>query len=239
MNRLWQHLFGEGIVTTIDNFGRSGAAPSHPELLDWLATEFISSGWRIKPLIKLMMMSSAYRQASYRQASHRAPAKSSIDPETVDPGNRLLWHARLRRLESEVIRDTVLSVSGKIDLTMGGKPVPLDYRADGMVQVAQKDLPAPTSQFRRSLYMFTRRNYNLTLLAAFDQPVMNGNCPQRTSSSVVLQSLAMLNDSFILEQAEYFRESCGERRRTCRTDRQGIPNRTCAETVTEGNGLEQ
>ena len=204
VNRLWQHLFGEGIVPTTDNFGRSGVAPSHPELLDWLATEFISSGWRIKPLIKLMMTSSAYRQASYRLAAHHAPGKSSIDPETVDPGNRLLWHARLRRLESEVIRDAVLSVSGKIDLTMGGKPVPLDYRADGMVQVAQKDLPTPASQFRRSLYLFTRRNYNLTLLSAFDQPVMNGNCPQRTSSSVVLQSLAMLNDSFILEQAEYF-----------------------------------
>jgi hypothetical protein len=199
VNRVWMHLFGEGIVPTVDNFGRSGLPPTNPELLDWLATEFMHSGWRIKPLIRLMMMSSAYRQAS-----HRSPASEGIDPQSVDPGNQLLWHARLRRLESEDVRDAVLAASGKLDLTMGGKPVALDYGADGMVQVAKKDLPTSTSQWRRSLYLFTRRNYNLSLLMAFDQPVMSGNCPRRMSSSVVLQSLAMLNDSFILEQAEYF-----------------------------------
>jgi hypothetical protein len=205
VNRVWMHLFGEGIVPTVDNFGRSGMPPVNPELLDWLATDFMSSGWRIKPLIRLMMMSSAYQQASWG-----GPAIETATAESVDPGNRLLWHARLRRLESEDIRDAVLATSGKLDLTMGGKPVPLDYEADGMVQVAKKDLPTPTSQWRRSLYLFTRRNYNLSLLIAFDQPVMNGNCPRRTTSSVVLQSLAMLNDSFILEQAEYFANRLNE-----------------------------
>jgi hypothetical protein len=199
VNRVWMNLFGEGIVPTVDNFGRSGLPPVNPELLDWLATDFIHSGWRIKPLIRLMMMSSAYRQASWR-----SPKENSTAAESIDPGNRLLWHARLRRLESEEIRDAVLATSGKLDLTMGGKPVPLDYGADGMVQVAKKDLPTPTSQWRRSLYLFTRRNYNLSFLVAFDQPMMSGNCPRRTASSVVLQSLAMLNDSFLIEQAEYF-----------------------------------
>jgi hypothetical protein len=198
VNRVWMHLFGEAIVPTVDNFGRSGLPPTNPELLDWLATEFMNSGWRIKPLIRRMMMSSAYRQASWRGPNETSAA------EAIDPANRLLWHARLRRLESEEIRDEVLAASGKLDLTMGGKPVSLDYGADGMVQVAKKDLPTPTSQWRRSLYLFTRRNYNLSLLVAFDQPMMNGNCTRRTASSVVLQSLAMLNDSFILEQAEYF-----------------------------------
>src|SRR5258708_16617869 len=89
---------------------------------------------------------------------------------------------------------------------MGGRAVPWEYEAYGMVKVAQKDLPSPASQWRRSLYLFTRRNYNLSLLTAFDQPVMNGNCPQRTVSSVVLQSLAMLNDSFMIEQAGYIAE---------------------------------
>jgi hypothetical protein len=198
VNRIWMHLTGEGIVPTVDNFGRSGVPPSHPELLDWLATEFMQSGWHVKPLIRLVMMSSAYRQSSARP-----PLRNQIDSETIDPANRLLWHARLRRLDAEEIRDAVLSTSGKLDPSIGGPPVPLEYEADGMVKVAQKDLPSPASQWRRSLYLFTRRNYNLSLLTAFDEPVMNGNCPQRTASAVVLQSLAMLNDSFVIEQAGY------------------------------------
>lgn len=200
VNRVWQHLYGEGIVATADNFGRSGSAPTHPELLEWLAGGFIDSGWRIKPLIRLMMTASAYRQAS---APERKKARGGPDPETIDPANALLWRARLRRLEAEVIRDAVLAVSGKLNREIGGEPVPLAYNPDGMVRV-KNSLSDQASQWRRSLYLFTRRNYNLSLLSAFDHPVMNGNCVERNHSAVVLQSLAMMNDKFVVEQAEHF-----------------------------------
>jgi hypothetical protein len=196
VNRVWQHLFGEGIVATLDNFGNSGARPTHAELLDWLATEFMSSGWRIKPLIKLMMTSSVYRQASFREDSAKA-AK-------VDPGNQLLWRMRIRRLESEAIRDSILASSGKLNGSIGGPSVRLEYQPDGMVVVSEKQLTDPSSQWRRSLYMFTRRNYNLTLLSTFDHPVMSTNCVRRTASSVVPQSLSLLNDHFIMEHADHF-----------------------------------
>ena len=196
VNRIWQHLFGEGIVATLDNFGNSGARPTHAELLDWLATEFINSGWRIKPLIKLMMTSSAYRQASFREDSANAVK--------VDPGNQLLWRMRIRRLESEAIRDSILACSGKLNDSIGGPSVRLEYEPDGMVVVSKKQLTELSSEWRRSLYLFSRRNYNLTLLSTFDQPVMSTNCVRRTTSSVVPQSLSLLNDHFIIEQADYF-----------------------------------
>jgi hypothetical protein len=196
VNRVWQHLFGEGIVATLDNFGNSGARPTNPELLDWLATDFMSSGWRIKPLIKLMMTSSVYRQASFRE--------DSTEAAKVDPGNQLLWRMRIRRLESEAIRDSILACSGKLNGSIGGPSVRLEYQPDGMVVVSKKQLTDPSSEWRRSLYLFTRRNYNLTLLSTFDQPVMSTNCVRRTTSSVVPQSLSLLNDHFIMEQADYF-----------------------------------
>jgi len=196
VNRLWQHLFGEGIVATLDNFGNSGTRPTHAELLDWLATEFMNSGWRIKPLIKLMMTSSVYRQASFREDSAYAVK--------VDPENQLLWRMRIRRLESEAIRDSILACSGKLNASIGGPSVRLEYEPDGMVVVSKKQLTEPSSEWRRSLYLFSRRNYNLTLLSTFDQPVMSTNCVRRTTSSVVPQSLSLLNDHFIMEQADYF-----------------------------------
>jgi hypothetical protein len=196
VNRVWQHLFGEGIVATLDNFGNSGARPTHAELLDWLATEFMDSGWRIKPLIKLMMTSSVYRQASFRE--------DSAEAAKIDPGNQLLWRMRIRRLESEAIRDSILACSGKLNDSMGGPSTRLEYEPDGMVVVSKKQLTDPSREWRRSLYLFSRRNYNLTLLSTFDQPVMSTNCVRRTTSSVVPQSLSLLNDHFIMEQADYF-----------------------------------
>src|SRR5262249_29442673 len=113
VNRLWQHLFGKGLVPSAGNFGRSGQPPTHPELLEWLGSEFARSGWRIKPMLKLLMTSNAYRQASRSPSTatageRRSAAERSHDPEAVDPGNRLLWRMRLRRLEAEVIRDALL-----------------------------------------------------------------------------------------------------------------------------------
>jgi hypothetical protein len=203
VNRVWQHHFGEGIVATPDNFGHLGSRPTHPELLDWLATEFVRNGWKMKELHRLIVTSTVYRQASVRESTTET---SRVNPNEVDPGNQLLWKMRLRRLESEVIRDSVLAVSGKLDGTLGGPPTPIEPKADGLVVVAAQGLPSPTAGFRRSIYLVARRNYNLTLLSVFDQPVMATNCTRRISSAVPLQSLTLLNDAFMLEQADHFAE---------------------------------
>jgi hypothetical protein len=129
------------------------------------------------------MTSRVYRQASYRKDADRALK--------IDPGNQLLWRMRSRRLESEVIRDSILATSGKLNRSIGGPSVRLEYQPDGMVVVSKQHLADPADQWRRSLYMFTRRNYNLTMLSAFDQPVMSTNCVRRVSSSVVPQSLTL------------------------------------------------
>jgi hypothetical protein len=197
VNRVWQHLFGQGIVATPDNFGRLGEPPTHPELLEWLSSEFVRGGWRIKPLIRLMMGSTAYRQAA------RAGANDSRF-RAVDPDNQLLWHFRLRRLDSEVIRDAILAVSGKLDRTMGGPPVPQEARPDGLVVVSEKGIASPAAKHRRSVYLVTRRKYPLTVLRVFDQPTVATNCTRRDASAVPLQSLTMLNDPFVQEQAEHF-----------------------------------
>jgi hypothetical protein len=200
VNRVWQQYFGEGIVATPDNFGRSGARPTHPELLDWLATEFVRGGWGLKQLHRLILTSTVYRQAS----ASPLPAAGGADPRQVDPGNQLLWRMRLRRVEAEVVRDSVLAISGRLDRTPGGPPVPIETRKDGMVVVAGKGLASPTAADRRSLYLLARRNYQLSLLNVFDQPVMSTNCTRRSPSTVPLQALTFLNDAFILEQAEHF-----------------------------------
>jgi hypothetical protein len=194
VNRVWQNHFGEGIVATPDNFGHLGARPTHPELLDWLATEFVRTGWKMKGLHRLIVLSSVYRQTS----SHNPQGVA------VDPGNQLLWRMRLRRLESEAVRDAVLTVSGKLDRTAGGPPVPIEPQPDGMVVIPANGLPTPTAAWLRSLYLFARRNYNVTLLSVFDQPVMATNCTRRIHSAVPLQSLTLLNDAVMLEQARYF-----------------------------------
>jgi len=212
VNRIWSHLFGQGIVKSTGNFGRSGAPPTHQELLEWLANEFIAGEWRMKPMIRRMVLSSAYRQSSRPDATPIGAATAAVgngieisaNPEVIDPANDLLWRMRLRRLESEIIRDAVLAVSGKLDLSAGGPSVPLNPMPDGMVVIDQKNLPTPTSPNRRSVYLLARRTYNLSLLDVFDQPVINTNCTERTTTSVVLQSLMMQNDAFILDQAEQF-----------------------------------
>jgi hypothetical protein len=196
VNRLWQHLFGQGLVPSPENFGRSGEPPTHPELLEWMASEFAQSGWRVKPMLKLLMTSTAYRQSS-----RSSPAAGG---EAADPGNRLLGRMRLRRLEAEAIRDALLAVSGRLDRTVGGPPVLVRPRPDGLVEVDSK--AAPPASGRRSVYLLSRRSYNLSLLTVFDQPLVAHNCPCRDVSAVPLQSLAMLNDAFVAEQARHFAE---------------------------------
>src|SRR5262245_15537443 len=193
VNRIWQHLFGEGIVTTPENFGLSGTPPTHPELLEWLASEFAQQGWRIKPLIKLMMTSTAYRQSS-------RPAKSA-QAERVDPANELLWKMRLRRLEAEAIRDGILSASGQLNTAVGGAAVPIKSQLDGMVVIDDKAKAAERN--RRSIYLVSRRAYNLSMLSVFDQPLVAVNCPRRDASAIPLQSLTMMNDAFVAQQAAH------------------------------------
>ena len=194
VNRVWQQLFGKGLVETSDNFGVSGATPSHPELLDWLTLRFIDSGWRIKPLIRLMVLSSVYQQSAVGDdASHE-----------VDPDNRLLWRMNLRRLDSEQLRDAILTVSGQLDRSLGGPPIPLEPRPDGMVVIKTNALPAGTTANRRSVYILARRNYHMTFMRAFDQPIVARNCTIRRPAAAVTQSLALLNDDFIVKQSAAF-----------------------------------
>ena len=200
VNRVWQHLTGVGIVASSENLGMSGDTPTHPELLDWLAAELVNNGWRIKPIIKMIMMSTTYRQSSRREGL----AVTEPNPRTVDPGNRLLWRARLRRLESEVIRDSMLATSERFNSSMGGQPVPLKYRRDGVASFDMEKLLTPGSTWRRSVYLFQRRVYHLTVQGVFDQPTIAGSVCRRKASAVALQSLSMLNDPLALEQADHF-----------------------------------
>ena len=199
VNRVWQHYFGRGIVETPDNFGTSGEEPTHPELLDWLACEFVLSGFNVKYLHRLIVSSTAYRQRS----SSAAADSESTNPQRVDPDNRLLWRMPLRRLESEIIRDRVLAASGLLNRKRGGPPVPLKPKPDGSVEIDHEELSDKSDAFRRSIYITARRNYHLTQLNVFDQPLLSHNCTRRTSSAVVLQSLNMLNGRFLLEHAGF------------------------------------
>ncbi len=198
VNRVWQHYFGKGLVETPDNFGASGMMPSHPELLDWLAVEFVESGWDVKHLHRLIVTSAVYRQASssgVEESALRAKGAS------VDPENTLLWRMPLRRLESEIVRDRMLGAGGELIRTLGGAPLPLKPNADGSVEIDCGKLPSACDALRRSLYIFARRNYQLTELSVFDQPQVAHNCTHRRHSAVVLQSLTLLNGTFTVERA--------------------------------------
>ncbi len=204
VNRVWQYLFARGVVATSDNLGRSGARPTHPELLDWLAVEFQEGGWQLKPLVKSIMTSTVYRQASHRDSSPSdATVQRQADPETIDPGNELLWHMPIRQIESESVRDAILAASGSLEGAFGGPPTFIEGKPDGNIVVQKKDMP-PSFINRRSVYLVARRRYNLSLLDAFDHPELTSNCTRRSSSAVVSQSLSMLNDDFVIEQAVAF-----------------------------------
>jgi hypothetical protein len=191
VNRLWLHHFGEGLVATPDNFGRAGARPSHPELLDWLATEFVRRGWSVKAMHRLILTSSTYRQSAVAEPALAAAARR------VDPDDRLLWRQRLRRLEAEVLRDGILSAAGNLNPQAFGPPVPVVRRDDGEVTA-----PADAAGRRRSVYLQVRRSQPLTLLQAFDQPVMETNCTRRGNSTVSSQALNLLNSDFLVQEAE-------------------------------------
>ena len=188
-NRVWQDHFGAGIVRTPENLGNGGLPPSHPALLTWLAARFVEDGWSLKALHRLILTSATYRQASGLRK----------DPYAADPENRLRWRGSLRRLDAESVRDGMLAVSGLLDRRRGGPYVPTK-RWNGTVIVDRKDPGAR----RRSVYLQHRRTQQLTMLNTFDAPPIISNCTQRTSSTVPLQSLALLNSAFARDCAKGF-----------------------------------
>jgi len=190
VNRIWQHHFGVGLVTTPDNLGRSGARPSHPELLDYLATEFVRGDWSVKNLHRLILRSAAYRQSSAWRA----------DGFAADEDNRLLWRYPLRRLDAEALRDAMLAIGGELDPRPGGPYVPTTRRKDGNIVVDE----AAAGGHRRSVYLQQRRTQVATLLELFDAPVMTTTCSLRNTATVPLQSLALLNSDFARARARAF-----------------------------------
>ncbi len=189
VNRAWQYHYGRGIVATANDFGVNGSPPSHPDLLDYLANEFVAGGWRLKPLQRLIVLSSTYRQASRVSPGDEAARK--------DPDDRLLWHFPRRRLEAEEVRDAMLAVSGRLNPRAGGPSVVLPADPD-LVKLlydpAQWTVtPDETEHRRRSVYLLAKRNLRLPFAEAFDQPDRLTSCPRRESSTHALQALELLN----------------------------------------------
>jgi hypothetical protein len=190
VNRLWQHHFGKGIVRTPDDFGAEGARPTHPELLDWLAVRLVEDGWSLRKLHRLILLSSVYRQTADFDAAKHA----------IDPANELLWRKAPLRLEAEVLRDAVLTVSSSLNPKQFGEPVPVKKAPDGQFVPG---VAGPEAK-RRSIYLLNVRSESVTFLNVFDAPIMDLNCPERFNSTVPLQALSLLNNPFIVAEAKLF-----------------------------------
>jgi Protein of unknown function (DUF1553) len=199
VNRLWQHHFGRGIVATPSDFGVRGEPPSHPELLDWLASELIREGWRFKPLHRLMVTSATYCQTS------KAGAKLAAD----DPENTLFGRMNRRRLDAEGVRDAMLAVSGELNARMEGPGVlaPIEKEIEELIFTEAEAVDLwpedrnPAEHLRRSLYLFRKRNVRYPLFDAFDAPDTQSACPRRATSTHALQALALLNSEFAAGRA--------------------------------------
>jgi hypothetical protein len=199
VNRVWQYHFGQGIVATANDFGVNGSGPSHPELLDYLAGQFLAGGRRIKPLHRLILLSSTYRQGS------RSPDGLSL---RKDPDNCLLARFPRRRLDAEEVRDALLMISGRLNDKAGGPSVvvPVDPDLVGLLyDPAQWRVTATRAEHdRRSVYLLSKRNLRLPFLEVFDQPDAATSCPRRVTSTHVLQSLELLNGSISHRLADAF-----------------------------------
>lgn len=196
VNRLWHYHFGRGIVATPSDFGRMGARPTHPELLDWLASELVQRGWKIKAIHRLIVLSATYRQG--RESNATAAA--------VDADDALLWRWPPRRLEAEAIRDAMLAVSEKLDLKMGGPGFDVFKPNDNYVRVYEpKDQFGP-AEWRRMIYQHKPRLQADGVFGAFDCPDGGQPAPRRSASTTPLQALNLLNGAFVLQQAEFFAE---------------------------------
>jgi len=196
VNRLWHYHFGTGLVDTPSDFGLNGSRPSHPELLDWLANELITHHWSLKHLHRLILLSGAYRQSSAASAAGLA----------ADSGARLLWRFPPRRFEAETVRDTMLAVSGKLDLTMGGPGFDLFEPNDNYVKLYTTRANYGPAEFRRMVYQSKPRTMLDDIFGAFDCPDAGQPAPKRTSSTTPLQALNLLNSSFAVQQGGFFAE---------------------------------
>jgi hypothetical protein len=192
VNRLWQNHFGRGIVATPSDLGTQGTEPSHPELLDWLATEFIARGWSMKAMHRLMVTSATYRQSS------AASAKTIAD----DPDNSLFSRMPRRRLEGEAVRDALLAVSGRLDARVGGPSVFPDLPPGIETRGGWSRSSSSADRDRRSIYVFVRRNLKYPLFDAFDLPDTNTTCPERNVSVNAPQALMLLNSGLVVDHAQ-------------------------------------
>jgi mono/diheme cytochrome c family protein len=192
VNRIWHYTFGSGIVETPSDFGLNGARPTHPELLDWLADEFVRGGWSVKHVQRLMLLSAAFRQSSAPRA----------DALAADAGGRFLWRYTPRRLEAEAIRDSMLAVSGTLDMTMGGPGFYLmDVVNENVMHYFPKEKFAP-AEFRRMVYQFRIRQTTDSVFGSFDCPDGGSVTPKRSRSNTPLQALNLFNSGFTVQQAE-------------------------------------
>jgi hypothetical protein len=200
VNRIWQHHFGEGIVRTPSNFGKTGERPTHPELLDWLASEFMAQGWSMKAMHRLILTSNAYQMSSDDIDANRA----------IDPNNQLVWRQARRRMEAEVLRDSVLATAGSLDRTIGGPGV-FPYIDPALFAASsRRTWPGKpeddASTYRRSIYVFSKRTIPLPMFELFDKPDTNLACSRRNRSTIATQSLILMNSGFAMHQAKLFAE---------------------------------
>ena len=206
VNRIWHYHFGRGIVRSTSDFGFQGARPTHPELLDWLASQFVEGGWRIKRLHKLIMLSSTYQMSS--QANEKALA--------TDPLNDRLWRFDMRRLSAEEIRDSILAINGSLNLGKMFGPsffvtMPEEVLAGQSRPGADWGESSPEDRARRSIYIHVKRSLVVPMMASFDAPDTDASCPVRFVTTQPTQALGMLNSPFVNEQAAVFATYLRER----------------------------
>jgi Protein of unknown function (DUF1553)/Protein of unknown function (DUF1549)/Planctomycete cytochrome C len=201
VNRIWQHHFGRGLVRSASDFGYKGTPPTHPELLDWLASEFVARGWSIKAMHRLIVTSNAYRMASLPD-----PKALAMDPE-----NDLLWRFDLRRLEAEEVRDSILAVCGNLNVgAIGGSSIYPKIQREVLVGQSRPGSgwgrSSPAEQARRSIYVHIKRSLTVPLLASFDAADVDASCPVRFATTQPTQALGLLNGEVINDQARIFAE---------------------------------
>jgi len=205
-NRFWMHHFGHGLARNPGDFGRLGEAPTHPELLDWLASDLMNNGWQLKRLHKHIVTSQTWKQSSRRT--------DKLDD--LDPDNHLLARMNARRLEAESIRDSILTVSGRLNRGLFGKPIPVMEDDVGQFIIGKENLDGERKpgkavdlkgqESRRSLYVQVRRSRILSMFNTFDAPDMEPNCTQRNVSTVAPQALLFMNNEFVMQQAKIMAE---------------------------------
>lgn len=200
VNRIWHHMMGRGIVATTDDLGAMGKAPTHPQLLDYLAERFIEKGWSIKQLVRAIALSSTYRMSSGTRQEYAE----------VDPRNELWHHMPVRRLRAEAIRDQMLAVSGRLDRSLFGPSVKVHLTLFMRAERSPKESGPLDGAGRRSIYTEVRRNHLPPLLLAFDRPNPFMTIGNRHESTSPAQSLILLNDPFVHEQAEVWARRLGK-----------------------------